>query len=481
MADNNNSNADKWQHERNDVQGNPWDSINIKHVPRFFPDSVYEQASTEASLTLPTLDPTSIPQVSTMRGMFENNGHFRPAWSPSSTLAQSSIPTLAQSTSPSYSEPRPSSSQPPITTTSNHHDMQAHQVTQPRVGIAQGLYPNNPESRPPFSNIKHNPQSGREESHNPGPHHNSDPSPPFNGHVPTPPSPPFTPYSTGIDPWDCLDLLKIVAFQCSPNESGPNAPIPHKNRILHGTPRYCLNPLDFSDQHQTGLQQLLEFGARILAARRKVKALFVDKNITIPMVLEDFIQDLGESAGAGRNGVPLQEAVEDLEGYLRSMVLAKRPQVLSSGQILDATIRLCTRAMTEADAAFEIAKCENFGRDEINRAWRLYINYQEIIGFVESIKAKVMYMYEKENEGPFLVTDFENVESLILHLDRSKLLDRQKKYDLPRWEKLREDDMGKLLKRFKVLGKGVMRILRERGVGEEEYSVEHYLDEWLSE
>ncbi|TID25313.1 hypothetical protein E6O75_ATG04518 [Venturia nashicola] len=93
MARNNKSNLD-------DALGNPWDSIQLQHAARFFPDSVHEQASPEESSTLPTLDRDSIPQVSTASGMFEINGRIRRVWSPSSTPVESSTPTLVQSHPP---------------------------------------------------------------------------------------------------------------------------------------------------------------------------------------------------------------------------------------------------------------------------------------------------------------------------------------------------------------------------------------------
>lgn len=464
MANNNNNNADKWRSEQSGGPGNPWDSIQLQHVPRFFPDSVYAQASTVESPPLPTLDSFSVQHISPVAtGMFEVNGQYGQHLETNTTSYQDSqLPQISQRSAMN---------------TSNYHESQSPPVTQPPVGIIQRLYPNNLELWPPpspWANYVHPFVQKPSSNYNP-PHDYSKPSTLFDERVSTPPPPP----ASEINPCELLDVLKIAGLQCSPSDKGFDGPIPHTNRILHGNPRFCLRPLDFAERREVGLLQILDFGSRILVARRRIKALFVDKTIRIPRDIEEFIQDLGESAGQGRNDVPLKEAVEDLENFLKTVLPTKRPKTHSSDQILNAVHQLFTHAMEAADRAYETARHYRSGREEIDRTYLIFTDYQNIVEYIKAIQAKVIKMYETENEGTFLFTDFETVECLLSDLDRMKLLARRKKWNYPRAEQLGNNEMEKLLERFKVLGREVVKIYRERGVSEED-SEQYYLDCWLS-
>lgn len=499
MASNNDNNADKWQYERNDAQGSPWDSIRIEKVPRFFPDSVYEQATYERAQALPSLEPISTPHVSTVSGLFEVNGRLRRVWSPPSTPVESSSLNLDQSTSPTLppstftSAPTIRPATPPHGFAINSGESYRNQQLMDPLGTSTTSYPEPPS---PFSQFvitntathqdtqatqqPTSPFIARAEYHipiHPGPHDYSRPNTLFNERVPTPPPPPPSP----IDPWECLDALKIVAFQCSPSDEGNDEPISHTNRLLHGkNPRFCLKPANYAERQEGGLSlsQILDFGARIFASRRKIKSLFVDKTIRIPMEIEDFIQELGESAGKGRNDVPLQEAVEDLENYLKTVSPTKRPQVYSSTQILIAITQLFTRAMTEANEKYEAARRNSYYQREITQASDTFTDSKDTLKHIKEIQDKVIRMYKVENEGPFLVIDFETVECFLCDLDGMEFLARRRRWNYPRAEILGEEEMRMFLERWKGLAREVVRIEIKRGVKEEDYDC--YLASWLS-
>lgn len=78
-------------------------------------------------------------------------------------------------------------------------------------------------------------------------------------------------------------------------------------------------------------------------------------------------------------------------------------------------------------------------------------------------------MYEDENKGTFLVIDFEIVECILDDFDKMVLLARRNKWHYPNSEVLGEEEMGRLMKRFKGLGKEVVRICIKRGVGGDAY------------
>ncbi|QDS75724.1 hypothetical protein FKW77_008159 [Venturia effusa] len=488
MSSSDDSFVDDWHPEQSNAGSNPLNTIEIRHIPRLFPDNVYSQASRGASPPLPTLDSFSVPQVQTVSGLFGINDLLRQARSPSSTLVQSSGFNSTRSTSPtlvpsistsassyfpsfgthinfgganegqsfvprtgpglaSYSDLLPQSSSINALSSTEAYPSQAAQAP---TGIVQRPYPDNTDLWPAPSNFSNSIveefEDGSKQEHSAPLPDYSKPSTLFYDRVPTPPPPP----PSHINPWDCLDALKIVALQCSPSDDGNDPPILHTNPLLHGNPRVCLNPSDFSSRLQIGLATILDLGARIFAARRKIKDRYVDKTIRIPMQLEDFIQELGESAGEGRNGAPLAEAVEDLEEYLRKAPLTKRPQAHSSEQILIAVHHLFTKAMADAGM---------YGRDKDEHDYDEFVLKQ-----IEAVAGEIGKMYGMENEGTFLVGDFETVEGMLAEFDGMDVLKRRRHWLYPNSERLGEEQMGVLKVKFGVLGRAVMDIFEKRGV-----------------